>query len=364
MIETLQPLCLRKKTHFLNFYCTNQIKSEKIKRKKWFLLCMSRDLSPNPSLSEVMGSITSRDLSHDRFRAISNSRVIMSKAQPHRTLCVDILPSFSYIFTSIRGGNMSFFEESDYEKKRNIAIATNQEMFASLFPEGVRSLYPPPLTPSQPSIKKNNVERRQSKVPLPRRRLPKRQCRSFVGKYDSEKGDDEEDIEVEDVRSPNTLRIKLWPSRKPKLPSSSGSEDSDSSPKRKRPAPKRPPMLPVEITEDDLILVAERVCDKNYDQTNGTSCHQCRQKTDDLKTVCRSSSCIGIRGQFCGPCLKNRYGEDAKKALMDLKWQCPPCRGICNCSFCMKKRGRRCTGIMIHLARERGFKDVKSFLGD
>lgn len=310
------------------------------------------------------GSITSRDLSHDRFRAISNSRVIMSKAQPHWTLCVDVLPSFSYIFTSIRGGNMSFFEESDYEKKRNIAIATNQEMFASLFPEGVRSLYPPPLTPSQPSIKKNNVERRQSKVPLPRRRLPKRQCRSFVGKYDSEKGDDEEDIEVEDVRSPNTLRIKLWPSRKSKLPSSSGSEDSDSSPKRKRPAPKRPPMLPVEITEDDLILVAERVCDKNYDQTNGTSCHQCRQKTDDLKTVCRSSSCIGIRGQFCGPCLKNRYGEDAKKALMDLKWQCPPCRGICNCSFCMKKRGRRCTGIMIHLARERGFKDVKSFLGD
>lgn len=83
MIETLQPLCLRKKTHFLNFYSTNQIKSEKIKRKKWFLLCVIRDLSPNPSLSEFMGSITSRDLSHDRFRAISNSRVIMPKAQPH-----------------------------------------------------------------------------------------------------------------------------------------------------------------------------------------------------------------------------------------------------------------------------------------
>lgn len=57
MIETLQPLCLRKKTHFFNFYSTNQIKSKKIKRKKWFLLCMSRDLSPNPSLSELMGPL-------------------------------------------------------------------------------------------------------------------------------------------------------------------------------------------------------------------------------------------------------------------------------------------------------------------
>lgn len=269
--------------------------------------------------------------------------------------------SLTFYFKSC--SNMSFLEESNYEKKRNIAIATNQEMFASLFPEGVRSLYPP-ATASQPSIKKNRVERRQSEVPLLRRRLPKRKCRSFVGKYDSEKGEDEEDMEVENVRSPNTLIIKLWPSRSSKMQSSSGSEDSDSSPKRKRPAPKRPTMCPVQITEDDLILVAERVCDKNYDQMNGSSCHQCRQKTDDLKTICRSSNCIGIRGQFCGPCLKNRYGEDAKKALMDPKWQCPSCRGICNCSFCMKKRGRRCTGIMIHLARERGFKDVKSFLGD
>ena len=117
------------------------------------------------------------------------------------------------------------------------------------------------------------------------------------------------------------------------------------------------------LTEDDLVLVATRTSEKNYDQ-NGTTCHQCRQKTDDLKTICRSDSCFGVRGQFCGPCLKNRYGEDAKMAIMDKTWICPPCRGICNCSFCMAKRGRRATGILIHLAKEKGFESVKAFLGD
>lgn len=43
----------------------------------------------------------------------------------------------------------------------------------------------------------------------------------------------------------------------------------------------------------------------------------CRQKTLDTKTICRSGSCVGVRGQFCGPCLKNRYGESAEEALKD-----------------------------------------------
>lgn len=37
----------------------------------------------------------------------------------------------------------------------------------------------------------------------------------------------------------------------------------------------------------------------------------------DTKTCCRSDECRGIQGQFCGPCLRNRYGEDVKKALLD-----------------------------------------------
>jgi hypothetical protein len=42
-----------------------------------------------------------------------------------------------------------------------------------------------------------------------------------------------------------------------------------------------------------------------------------RQKTLDTKTMCRSGNCVGVRGQFCGPCLKNRYGESAEEALKD-----------------------------------------------
>ena len=33
----------------------------------------------------------------------------------------------------------------------------------------------------------------------------------------------------------------------------------------------------------------------------------------------------------------SRYNEDARKALKDPNWACPPCRGICNCSICLKK---------------------------
>ncbi|XP_064601979.1 cell division cycle-associated 7-like protein isoform X2 [Liolophura sinensis] len=117
-----------------------------------------------------------------------------------------------------------------------------------------------------------------------------------------------------------------------------------------------------EITEEDLAMVAVHVSEKRYDSYYGTSCHQCRQKTFDMKTICRSESCVGVRGQFCGPCLRNRYGEDAKQALKDPDWTCPACRGICNCSFCRKKKGRSCTGIMIHLAREQGFDNVNEYL--
>ncbi|XP_033761905.1 cell division cycle-associated protein 7-like [Pecten maximus] len=117
-----------------------------------------------------------------------------------------------------------------------------------------------------------------------------------------------------------------------------------------------------DITEDDLAMVAENVREKKYDSFYGTSCHQCRQKTNDMKTICRSGHCLGVRGQFCGPCLRNRYGEDAKEALKNETWSCPPCRRICNCSFCRKKNGKGCTGILIHLARQHGFSDVNAYL--
>ena len=110
------------------------------------------------------------------------------------------------------------------------------------------------------------------------------------------------------------------------------------------------------------IVTVERSTDKVYDRARGTTCHQCRQKTLDTKTLCHNKNCRGVRGQFCGPCLLNRYGEDLRESLVDSTWVCPPCRKICNCSFCMPKRGKAPTGIMIHLAREAGFDNVHEFL--
>ncbi|XP_036956736.1 cell division cycle-associated protein 7-like isoform X1 [Acanthopagrus latus] len=131
-----------------------------------------------------------------------------------------------------------------------------------------------------------------------------------------------------------------------------------------RPNQSKPHLIrPVDdITEDEIELVADNMTDKVYNSVTGSTCHQCRQKTVDTKTCCRSEDCRGIQGQFCGPCLRNRYGEDVRKALLDPEWKCPPCRGICNCSFCRARDGRCPTGILFPLAQYHGFSDVHSYL--
>lgn len=117
-----------------------------------------------------------------------------------------------------------------------------------------------------------------------------------------------------------------------------------------------------EITDEMLDNIATKSTSKQYCKINGTCCHQCRQKTLDTKTVCRSGECIGLRGQFCGPCLKGRYGESAVDALKDPKWVCPPCRGLCNCSICRTRSGLPPTGILAPIVKEEGFSSVMDYL--
>uniref|UniRef100_A0A2K5PC15 Zinc-finger domain-containing protein n=1 Tax=Cebus imitator TaxID=2715852 RepID=A0A2K5PC15_CEBIM len=89
-----------------------------------------------------------------------------------------------------------------------------------------------------------------------------------------------------------------------------------------------------EITEEELDNICSNYREKIHNRSLDSTCHQCRQKTIDTKTNCRNPDCWGVRGQFCGPCLRNCYGEEVRDALLDPNWHCPPCRGICNCSFC------------------------------
>uniref|UniRef100_A0A3Q3KAC3 Zinc-finger domain-containing protein n=1 Tax=Monopterus albus TaxID=43700 RepID=A0A3Q3KAC3_MONAL len=119
---------------------------------------------------------------------------------------------------------------------------------------------------------------------------------------------------------------------------------------------------PVEdITEAELQGICQNVREKVHSPT-GSTCHQCRQKTTDTKTNCRNPECVGVRGQFCGPCLRNRYGEEVRDALLNPEWQCPPCRGICNCSFCRARKGHCATGVLVYQAKHRGFDNVHAFL--
>ncbi|XP_032091723.1 cell division cycle-associated 7-like protein [Thamnophis elegans] len=118
----------------------------------------------------------------------------------------------------------------------------------------------------------------------------------------------------------------------------------------------------VVVTNEELEQTAFNNKDKIHHKIWGTTCHQCRQKTLDTKTICHNEDCVGVRGQFCGPCLRNRYGEDVKVALLNPEWLCPPCRGVCNCSSCRKRDGYCATGTLIHLAKLYGYSSVKEYL--
>ncbi|KAJ1948110.1 hypothetical protein EC988_005305, partial [Linderina pennispora] len=97
-------------------------------------------------------------------------------------------------------------------------------------------------------------------------------------------------------------------------------------------------------------MVGNRV----YDSALGSTCHQCRQKTMDPKIKC-SSDCNVM---FDTRCLLIRYGEDADQ-IDHSTWQCPKCRGCCNCSFCLRKRGKRPTGQLSVYVKQHGVQAVE-----
>ncbi|KTF72230.1 hypothetical protein cypCar_00048957, partial [Cyprinus carpio] len=136
----------------------------------------------------------------------------------------------------------------------------------------------------------------------------------------------------------------------------------DARPKQRKSRSRESIRMPEDISEEELQNVAERAKDKILDKENGSTCHQCRQKTLDTKTECRGLYCGGVKGQFCGPCLRNRYGEDVRAALLDPAWECPICRGVCNCSLCRKRDGRCATGALTRLAKFYGHDNVRDYL--
>ncbi|XP_023776225.1 cell division cycle-associated 7-like protein isoform X2 [Cyanistes caeruleus] len=244
-------------------------------------------------------------------------------------------------------------ESSSALLKRAINIKENKAMLAQLLAElnSIPDLFPVKTPASTPSKQRKTPRRTFSEGQIARRMNPTRNARP-PEKFALEK------FTVSAVKFAEHIRNYRQQNLLKRL-----SVQGDCGVRKRRRSSKYSSHRPVEdITEEDLDNIAITVRDKIYDKVLGSTCHQCRQKTTDTKTICRNQGCGGVRGQFCGPCLRNRYGEDVKSALLDPAWICPPCRGVCNCSYCRRRDGRCATGMLIHLAKFYGYNNVKEYL--
>jgi hypothetical protein len=89
-----------------------------------------------------------------------------------------------------------------------------------------------------------------------------------------------------------------------------------------------------------------------------SSCHFCRQCTEDIKPRCAMCG-----KSFCGPCLANRFGQNAHAMLGLERWSCPVCLDFCNCSGsnCRRARlGLEPTASLIHEAQAFGYSSVST----
>ncbi|XP_028820259.1 cell division cycle-associated 7-like protein [Denticeps clupeoides] len=241
--------------------------------------------------------------------------------------------------------------QSQVLSKRARNIQENKAMLAKLFAEMPSIAALEPTTPTQ---KKKVSPKKRVSEGLSERRNPTRSARppEHFGREEplasltkAKPTSSFQDVDVHKLMEvDDELRVEM---------------QSD----RKRRSRKCHWVRPVDdISREELDNVADRPRDKILDKENGSTCHQCRQKTLDTKTVCRSSFCHGVKGQFCGPCLRNRYGEDVRTALLDPTWECPICRGVCNCSLCRKRDGRCATGSLTRLAKHYGHDSVREYL--
>ncbi|KAM9850882.1 cell division cycle-associated protein 7a [Aulostomus maculatus] len=242
-------------------------------------------------------------------------------------------------------------EEENFMVKRALNIKENKEMLAKLMAELNKVSG---LLPRRMSASTTPVPRRYSGTPKPGRRQSERLSRPHTRSRTL-------------VDGPPSPTPEEEPEDKFSLVRKSRYYEEDDEPPRRRTfnGTKAIPHVvrPIEdITEAELQHICNNVREKVYNSSTGSTCHQCRQKTIDTKTNCRNPECVGVRGQFCGPCLRNRYGEEVRDALLNPEWQCPPCRGICNCSFCRAREGRCATGVLVYLAKYHGFDNVHAYL--
>ncbi|XP_030644369.1 cell division cycle-associated 7-like protein [Chanos chanos] len=244
-------------------------------------------------------------------------------------------------------------EASQILNKRERNIQENKAMLAKLFAD----------LSSLPELSQMATPAKRTKKPSPKKRVsdvqserrnPTRKARppEHFGLEEKEESSPKGVKKLTDFKAVNIKRLIEVDEE--------SREDRRNQAKRSR--KHRVVRMPDDITEEELENVADRAKDKIHDKDNGSTCHQCRQKTLDTKTECRNPLCPGVKGQFCGPCLRNRYGEDVRTVLLDPTWECPICRGVCNCSLCRKRDGRCATGALTRMAKYFGHSSVRDYL--
>ncbi|CAN9497755.1 unnamed protein product [Ophioblennius macclurei] len=244
-------------------------------------------------------------------------------------------------------------EEENFMSKRALNIKENKEMLAKLMAElnKVPGLFPMKRMASASTTPR--APRQSNRTPKVCRRNPERLSRPHTRSRTLVDGPPSPAPEEEPEDKFSLVRKSRY------------YEEFDAPRRHSFSGAKAIPHVvrPVEdITETELQAICHNVREKVYNRATGTTCHQCRQKTIDTKTNCRNEECTGVRGQFCGPCLRNRYGEEVRDALLNPDWLCPPCRGICNCSFCRAREGRCATGVLVYLAKYHGYDNVHAYL--
>lgn len=249
-------------------------------------------------------------------------------------------------------------EGESFLDKRALNIRENKAMLSKLMAELNKV---PGLMPKRTSLLTANTPRRVPRhsvgTPSARRRNPERtsrphtRSRSLIDGPPSPLPEEDPEDKFSLVRRSRCYEEVIEETREPRRRSYNGTMAI------------LHVVRPVEdVTQAELDNICFNVREKVYDRSTGSTCHQCRQKTKDTKTNCRNPECVGVRGQFCGPCLRNRYGEEVRDALLDPEWRCPPCRGICNCSFCRARDGRCATGVLVYLAKYHGYDNVHAYL--
>ncbi|XP_019945612.2 cell division cycle-associated protein 7a [Paralichthys olivaceus] len=244
-------------------------------------------------------------------------------------------------------------EEKDFINKRALNIKENKEMLAKLMAELNKV---PGLFPQRTTSSASSTPRQATRRPTPRalRRNPERLSRPHTRSRTLVDGPPSPTSEEEPEDKFSLVRKSRY------------FEEYDEPPRRRvcngMKAIPHVVRSVEDVTEAELQGICQNVREKVYNSCTGSTCHQCRQKTIDTKTNCRNPECQGVRGQFCGPCLRNRYGEEVRDALLDPEWLCPPCRGICNCSFCRAREGRCATGVLVYLAKFHGYDNVHAYL--